>query len=347
MGKASVNSQKNRLYLLAKLPRKDGKGPNEAQRIPTGLSDTAVNRRVAEKRRARLQRAIDTDTFEWADWVETNKGGATWKQAIAQLYKKRVILGRTGENTWEQNYMGRLRQADMNKVVTSREIERFMNRWRVDQCSYKEAFYLIKDMCTLIAVPFPEIPLPKYKESALANVPEDHEIIEWVEKIQAVDPELAWCVGMMATYGLRDHELDDCWFIDLKNRLGVPDETKTGYRTVVPLERDWVDLFELRSERRRVKVSKAPDSTAQWLFYHRKKVGFPYKPYALRHSYAWRLWHVGGAKLDIFTAARLMGHSVEVHERTYRKWIQPHTIAVRAEEALGFGPAVEALTLQE
>jgi integrase len=199
----------------------------------------------------------------------------------------------------------------------------------------------------LIAVPFPDLPLPKYSKSKLTKVPEDHEIIEWVEKAQAVDPEFAWAIGMMATYGLRDHELDECSFIDLKNRLAVPDETKTGYRTVVPLERDWVELFDLRSERRRVRVSKAPDSTAQWLYHHRKKVGFPYVPYALRHSYAGRLWRVGGSRLDIFTAARLMGHSVERHERTYREWIQPHTIAVRAEEALGFGPAVEALTRQD
>jgi integrase len=347
MGKASVNAQKGRLYLLAKLPRKDGKGQGEAQRIPMGLPDTPVNRRVAEKSRARLQRAIDTDTFEWADWVDTKKGGTTWKQAIQALYKKRVILGRTGESTWETNYMGRLRQADMNKVVTSREVERFVTRWRVDQCSYKEAYYLVKDICSLIAVPFPDLPLPKYSKSKLTKVPEDHEIIEWVEKAQAVDPEFAWAIGMMATYGLRDHELDECSFIDLKNRLAVPDETKTGYRTVVPLERDWVELFDLRSERRRVRVSKAPDSTAQWLYHHRKKVGFPYVPYALRHSYAGRLWRVGGSRLDIFTAARLMGHSVERHERTYREWIQPHTIAVRAEEALGFGPAVEALTRQD
>ena len=55
---------------------------------------------------------------------------------------------------------------------------------------------------------------------------------------------------MLATYGLRPHELDDCEFIDLKHRLKVPDDTKTGFRVVVPLHRDWVELFELRSERR-------------------------------------------------------------------------------------------------
>ena len=125
-------------------------------------------------------------------------------------------------------------------------------------------------------------------------------------------------MGMMATYGLRDHELDDCEFIDLKHRLKVPDETKTGFRVVVPLHRDWVDLFELRSERRRVKISKAPDATAQWLYYHRRlKLGFPYIPYSLRHAYAGRLWRVGGSNLDVFTAARLMGHSVAENMRRH------------------------------
>ena len=345
MGKASVNAQKGRLYLLAKLPKKNGDGWTQT-RIPMGLPDTPVNRKVVDKRRILLQRQIDNDTFEWDFWDDNDRKGTTWKQAIEQLYKKRVILGRTGENTWHTNYMGRLRQANMSKVVNSREIAEFLSRWRVDQCSYKEAYYLAKDICSLIAVPFPEVSVPKYKKGALTNVPEDWEIIEWIEKAQAPEPELAWALGMMAVYGLRDHELDDCEFIDLKHRLKVPDDTKTGFRVVVPLHRDWVDLFELRSERRRVKISKAKDATAQWLYHRRHKLGFPYIPYSLRHSYAGRLWRVGGSNLDVFTAARLMGHSVKEHEQTYREWIQPHTIAIRAEQALGLEAAAECLERQ-
>lgn len=345
VGKASVNAQKGRLYLLAKLPRKNGDGWTP-QRIPVGLPDTLLNRKVAEKRRTLLQKEIDNGTFEWSHWEDTNHKGITWKQAIEALYKKRVILGRTSEQTWQINYFGRLRQANMTKVVTSREVADFLSRWRVDQCSYKEAYYLCQDICRLINVSFPEVALPKYKKGALTNVPEDHEIIEWIEKAQASDPEMAWAMGMMATYGLRDHELDGCEFIDLKHRLKVPDETKTGFRVVVPLERDWVDLFELRSERRRVKTSTAPDATAQWLYRRRQKLGFPYVPYSLRHAYAGRLWRVGGSNLDVFTAARLMGHSVAEHEKTYREWIQPHTIAIRAEQALGFEAAAESLKRQ-
>lgn len=335
MGKASVNAQKGRLYLLAKLPRKNGDGWTP-QRIPTGLPDTPANRKVAEKRRALLQKEIDHNTFEWRDWVETETKGVTWKRAIEALYKKRVVLGRTGQTTWDINYMGRLRQVDMTKVVTAREMADFVCRWGVATCSYKEAYYLAKDICNLIALPFPDLQLPRYSKDALTDVPEDHEIIEWVQR---ADPELAWALGMMATYGLRPHELDDCEFIDLKHRLKVPDETKTGFRTVIPFPADWVDLFELRSERRRVKTSTRTHATSQWLSARRLKLGFPYKPYSLRHAFAGRLWAFGGSHLDVFTAARLMGHTVAIHEKTYREWIQPHTIAVKAEEALARGLA--------
>jgi integrase len=335
MGKASVNAQRGRLYLLAKLPKKNGDGWTQT-RIPVGLPDTPANRKVADKRRALLQKQIDYDTFEWSDWTDNETRGTTWKRAIEALYKKRVILGRCGQTTWEINYMGRLRQLDMAKVVNSREMANFVCRWDVKTCSYKEAYYLAKDLCNLIAIPFPELPLPRYKKDALTDVPEDAEIIEWIEK---ADPELAWAMGMMAVYGLRPHEIDECSFIDLKHRLKVPDKTKTGFRTVVPFHADWVELFELRSERRRVKTSTKPHATSQWLSQKRLKLGFPYKPYSLRHAYAGRLWKFGGSHLDIFTAARLMGHSVAEHEKTYREWIQPHTIAIKAEEALERGLA--------
>jgi hypothetical protein len=333
MGKASVNAQKGRLYLLARLPKKNGDGWTQT-RIPMGLPDTPTNRKVVDKRRVLLQKQIDHDTFEWSDWTEDETKGTTWKRAIEALYKKRVVLGRTGQSTWEINYMGRLRQVDMNKVVNSREMANFVNRWGVATCSYKEAYYLAKDLCNLIAIPFPELPLPRYTKDALTDVPEDHEIVDWIER---ADPELAWAMGMMATYGLRPHEIDACCFVDLKHRLKVPDETKTGFRTVTPVPAEWVDLFELRSERRRVKTSTKAHSTSQWLSAKRLKLGFPYKPYSLRHAYAGRLWRFAGAHLDVFTAARLMGHSVAIHEKTYREWIQPHTIALKAEEALALG----------
>lgn len=334
MGKVSVNQVKGKLYLLASLPPKSGSGPNKAQRVATGLDDTPADRKVADKRRAIMQRQVDTGTFAWTDWVDLGKG-FSWKKAIDLLYRKRVVMGRTGQSTWDISYWGRLKQLPMTKVVTQQEVAKALTKYERDSASYKELFFLLKDLCKLINLEFPEMPVPTYGSKVKApEVPDDDEIESWVKKAMTEDPELGWALGMMATYGLRPHELDECQFLDDRNRLEVPDETKTGDRIVVPLKREWVETFELRTEKRREKYSTAAASTSQWVFAHKKKLGFPYRPYALRHAYAGRLWRTGGSRLDVFTCAKLMGHSPKVHETTYRAWIRPHTIADRAEAAL-------------
>ena len=296
------------------------------QRIPTGLDETPANHRIAEKRRALLQKQIDRGVFDWDDWIDREPNTVKWREAINALYRKRVINGRTSEKTWEINFMGRLRQAPMTKEVTSKSIIQFINKWSRDTCSYKETFYLLKDMCQLVNVPFPELPVPTYTTGQIKEVPSDEEI---VQAISVLTGPLQWHLATMATYGLRNHETLVCQFIDDQHRLQVPDETKTGYRVVIPVPLEWVDLFDLRNERKREKKG-----LSQWMFNERKKAGISWKPYALRHAYAGRLWSVGGSRLDIYTAARLLGHSIKEHERTYRQWILPVTIADQAEQIL-------------
>jgi integrase len=332
MAKVSVNALRGRLYLLCRLPPRDDKGgPLRQQRVTLGLDDTPSNRKVAEKRRIELQRQVDQGTFAWGDWIEPSRG-VTWRQAIDLLYRKRVVNGRTGQSTWEISYMGRLRQVDMTAIVTTSGVARALDKYERDTASYKEFFYLLKDLCKLVPVAFPEVPVPTYGlKSSAPDVPSDEEIIEILTR---VDPELAWHLGVMATYGLRPHELDQCEFIGDKHRLMVADETKTGGRVVIPCPLEWVDLFNLRSERRRTREIDKADSTSKWLHARKKKYEIAFKPYALRHAYAGRLWRTGGSRLDIYTAARLMGHTVNEHEKTYRAWITPHTIAEKAEELL-------------
>jgi integrase len=286
---------------------------------------------VADKRRAELQRQLDHRTFAWEDWVEV-RSGTTWKQAIDNLYRKRVVNGRTGQNTWEISYMGRLRQVPMTETVTPEGIQAALIKYDRDTASYKELFYLLRDIAKLIAIQFPEVPVPTYGTKVAApDVPDDEEI---ERVLLAVDPETRWHLGMMAAYGLRNHETASCVFLDDSHRVVVTAETKTGSRVVTPCPREWVELFNLRDEMRVSTNSDRVDNVSQWLHTRRKKFGIPFKPYALRHAYAGRLWRVGGARLDIFTAARLMGHTVKVHEGRYRAWISPHTVAERAEQAL-------------
>jgi integrase len=325
---ASINVQRDRLYLLANLPRRDGSPGMAQQRIALKLDDNPVNRRAAAKQLATLQRQLASDTFDWAYWTD-QRDGITWREAIAKLHRARVVLGRTSERTWEINYMGRLRQIPPASTVTSESIAAALQKYDRSTCSYKELWYLLKQLAQLAAVSFPELPIPTYNRAELVEVPSDAEVIAWVE---AASEPACWYLGLMATYGLRPHEIEGSQLID-RDYLQVAESSKTGFRTVVPVPRAWVKRFNLRDRR----IRSSPTDVAKWLSKTTHQLGLNWRPYALRHAYAGRLWRQGGSRLDIYTAARLMGHTPTQHAKTYRAHIQPHAVAEAAERALGGG----------
>lgn len=231
--------------------------------------------------------------------------------------------------------MGRLRQIPPASTVTSDSIAASLQKYDRSTCSYKELWYLLKQLAQLAAVEFPELPVPTYGQAELVAVPTDAEIIDWVERASAA---ASWYFGMMATYGLRPHEVESSQLID-RDYCQVQDDTKTGFRTVVPVPRKWVAQFRLHDRRLRPAKTSAgrADACSRWLHKEVRRLGLPWRPYALRHAYAGRLWREGGSRLDIYTAARLMGHTATQHAKTYRAHIQPHAVAEAAERALGGG----------
>lgn len=343
---ASVNAYRGRLYLLGRLPHKDGSPGLKQQRITLRLDDTPANQKIAKKQLVILERQLSSGTFDWSYWTGEDTKCTSWREAIALLYRKKVVHGRTSENTWNVSYMGLLKQLTQNQPVTTTAIEQAISRYERSQYSYKLVYYLMKDIAALTGVRFPEIGLPLYGKAKVLEVPSDDEVVAWV--LESKLPH-RWFFGMMATYGLRPHEVEVSALID-GDRLQVPDETKTGFRTVIPLHPEWVELFDLRNPQRRppsVRVEARPDEASQWLYRAAKKQGISYRPYALRHAYAARLWRCGGSELDIFTAARLMGHSIEQHVQTYRAHIDPNRIAVVAEDAIARNMAKVRRSLED
>lgn len=334
---ASITVQRDRLYLLASVPRRDGQPGLRQTRIALRLDDTPVNRRVAAKQLQTLEKQLATGTFDWSDWGAIAPAGVTWREGIKRLHQARVILGRTSEGTWETSYVSRLRHARPAEVVTTESIAAVLQHYERGSCTYKELWYLLQHLARLVEVPFPELPLPTYTHAKPVTVPSDEQIIAWVE---GAGPS-AWYFGMMATYGLRPHEIEGAQLIE-RDYLQVQEGTKTGFRTVVPLPREWVERFGLRD--RRLRSTKEGSITggnvvAKWLNKEIRRLGVPWRPYALRHAYAGRLWREGGSRLDVYTAARLMGHTPTQHAQTYRAHIQPHHVAEAAERALGITPA--------
>jgi integrase len=168
------------------------------------------------------------------------------------------------------------------------------------------------------------------------QLPTDAEILQAWEKI----PNPAWrfVYGMMATYGLRNHEVFFCnygLFQEGESRIEVLATTKTGYHEVWPFYPEWIDAFELRQVQLPAIQTDLNQTTlqrvGQRVTAQFRRYGIPFSPYDLRHAWAVRTIHFG---LPDTVAAKMMGHSVAVHTRTYHLWITRRDQQQAVEAAL-------------
>ncbi len=161
------------------------------------------------------------------------------------------------------------------------------------------------------------------------QLPLDGAIVELVERIPNPGWRLAY--GLMAAYGLRNHEV---FFCDLSalapggdRVLRVLPTSKTGEHQVWPFQPEWVERFELErlgreagalprvcTDLRRTTLQQVGRRVAEQF----RRYDLPITPYDLRHAWAVRTIHIG---LPDTVAARMMGHSVMIHTRTYHHWI--------------------------
>jgi integrase len=124
--------------------------------------------------------------------------------------------------------------------------------------------------------------------------------------------------------------------------LRVLPTSKTGEHQVWPFQPEWVERFGLqrwlgdpgrllpacRTDLRRTTLQQVGRRVAEQF----RRYGLPITPYDLRHAWAVRTIHIG---LPDTVAARMMGHSVAIHTRTYHHWITRRD----QQQAGGCGPA--------
>lgn len=158
----------------------------------------------------------------------------------------------------------------------------------------------------------------KYRPTHPRQVPDDRLIVETWGRL--TNSGWRWVYGMMATYGLRNHEVFRIDFDALRDGDPIIQvlSGKTGSRMVWSFHPEWFNAFALADvSLPNIDVdrdnSAVGHSVTEYL-----GAAMPFKPYDLRHAYAIRTLSY---QIDPSIAARYMGHSREVHERTYRKWI--------------------------
>jgi len=174
------------------------------------------------------------------------------------------------------------------------------------------------------------------------RLPGDQQILALVDQIP--NPRWRLAYGLMATYGLRNHEI---FFCDLSALAAGGDRvirvlptSKTGEHQVWPFQPEWVEHFGLEqlgslppplpqvtTDLRRSTLQQVGRRVAEQF----RRYGLPITPYDLRHAWAVRTIHIG---LPDTVAARMMGHSVAIHTRTYHHWITRRDQQMAVDAAL-------------
>ena len=325
--KVQIQQRSKMLWVQGTFPPKPGNDrplPYQ-QQISLGLPASEEGFRRAENEARLIGAELVNKEFRWekylrADRLPETKPCKRWVSEFREHYLNRNDLKPT---TWKGDWESIYKRLPQNEPLTLAIMKALIlktepnSRNRLETC---RKFQQLAEFAKLEA-DFLEFS-GSYGPSKVRDrdVPSDRQIAEQWAKI----PNAAWrwVYGMMAAFGLRNHEVfftewcdDGVWVL----------KGKTGKRLVFqPLYPEWVDDWELR------KVVRPRIQDPDRLYENQelgkkvarqfKRYGVPFPPYVLRHAYGIRSSVT--FELPVTTAAALMGHSPKIHLERYHKHIQ-------------------------
>ncbi len=161
------------------------------------------------------------------------------------------------------------------------------------------------------------------------TLPNDSAIALFRNSIES--PSWQWVVGVMAAYGLRNHEVFRLEMRDFP--VARVTEGKTGDRFVYPLYPEWAQEWKLQDvilPALSLEYSNAKLGTkvSGWFYDHKA----PFRAYDLRHAWARRAFEF---RLSVNEAAKMLGHSQKVHTTTYQAWIDEEVYLKSIKSIIG------------
>lgn len=349
----AARGKNNYLSLVATLPPRAGskrEKPHQ-QRISLGYSASVPALRQAETQARLLATQVINGSFRWEDWWEPsgpNHSDRTGKEHITR-YKAHVFETRLNtdkyspddlEALWRRRILDKgIRKLNVDRPISLKDLEAVAQSITPNTA---QARYVVVELrkfgkfCGLDGVDEKLKPYQgKYNSSKPTHsrdyVPTDQEIHDLL--LQIINPQWRYVFGMMATFGLRDHEV---WYstIEFREKEGavIPvcrvSQGKTGPRDAYPMPGRWVEEFDLATPNLpnlSVSVVRLGEKTARAFRRQcgRLECGLPkWRPYDLRHAYAIRCITSGLADA---VSAKWMGHKVNIFREHYSRWINRNT----------------------
>lgn len=329
---------RSKLSLRGKLPPKEGDGPyKRGQRIPLGVGISPAAIAFAKAEALRLGALVEKRQFSWAE-VGKASAADTCAQAIEKFRKDwaRTQQGtvEAKEKRFHQRFWNRgFSKLPQQSALSAAVLEATLNAgWELNTAGRKIAAQNLARLAEFSGIEGARLEGGKYGTGSVKrDVPSDDEIEAAINgivqhgsnhpvTIKARDG-WQWIAGMMAAYGLRNHEAFACdlgWekvggaaylVCSVRDEAGTnTGKTKTGSRKVLPLPNRWVELWELDRVRRPNVNGDYGGITAKQ--FKRMKLGF--QPYTLRH--AWNIRCALQTGIAPIVRYSMMGHSQQTNE---------------------------------
>lgn len=325
----SIEQQGGRLYLRAILPPKPNsdKHLHYQQRISIAPAN-AQGVRTAEKKAKEISLQLQNKKFDWADYIDVEslfkpKTIGQWVESLEKDYFSKRAKTYKSQTTWYKDYENVFRNLDFESELTHEIVKKLILSTKPDTRTRKRYCLALGVLVRFANLDFdPSVYIGSYspKKRKPRELPTDKQITECYLKIE--NHKWRWVFGMLATYGLRNHEV---FFLDLEelregNKVVTVLDGKTGFRRVWPFHPEWVEQFDLTSVKiPEINLDRTNSAIGGTVSQHfRRNQQIPFKVYDLRHCWAIRTLEYG---IDVSLAAQQMGHSLQVHSTLYHTWI--------------------------
>lgn len=336
------------LYLRATLPIKTAPEHKKQQWISLGAAAVEQNLRFVEERAVKLCMELRPPSqFKWSDWSDAEEmAGETLLtipvSELVERFQTHWLKGREmtpgRKNTWRSDYLAAFKKLDQTQPITEEDCFDVVCQLRDRPKTHDRACTYLGILLKFAGINhnLGEVQrLYNRAELKRRELPSDEQIEEFWEGMES--KEWRFVFGLMAAYGLRNHEIAYVDFESLKaskilkimthsngmipvdEAEGAKTNKKVG-RIVLPYLPNWYEKFELSSPcppdlvcPSNGQMGQAVYSGLSW-----RGLGDLCTPYDLRHAWAVRTVFLG-VKME--SAAKQMGHSYKIHTETYHDHI--------------------------
>jgi integrase len=316
-----------RIWIQGTFPPKPGSDrPRDyQQQFSLKVPASADGFRQADKEARLIGAELASKEFRWEKYLSPDRLPETkpCKRWIAEFKEHYLARHEMKPSTWNGDWMSIYKRLPQDEPLTPEVMRSLIfktdpnTRNRLETC---RKFQKLADFAKLDAA-FLEFE-GNYGPSKVKDrdIPSDEVIAAQWAKIP--NSGWRWVYGIMAAFGLRDHEVFFCEWTD--DGLQIL-KGKTGPRLVFqPLYPEWVDEWDLRNVTR-PKIQDPDDLYSKQQLGTKvarafNRQGVPFTPYDLRHAFGIRASVT--FELPVTSAAALMGHSPKVHLERYHKHIQ-------------------------